>query len=108
MSTRLKVMGGTRSSLATRLCDSCERGIVRRGASDSDEEVHCIITRKQVVTRVVECSRYVDASKPSLWDMRQIAWVLQTDSRRQKIGFMKAREWEQKFSGEELLPPHLE
>jgi len=36
--------------------------------------------------------------------MRQIAWVLQTDSKRQKIGFLRAKEWERKHEDEELLP----
>ena len=108
MSTRLKVLSGTRSSHAPRLCDSCQSGVVRRGASESDEEVYCTITKRKTTMRVIECSRYVNCSQPSLWDMRQIAWVLQTDSKRQKIGFLRAKEWERKHEDEELLPTHLE
>lgn len=108
MSTRLKVLGGTRSLDAPRLCDSCQSGVVLRGASDSDELIHCTVMERDVKTRVVECSRYIDRSRPSLWDMRQIAWVLQTDSKRQKIGFLRAKEWERKHENEELLPTHVE
>src|SRR5262245_4442228 len=108
MSTRLKVLSGTRSSHAPRLCDTCDSGVVRKGASDSDEAVYCRITKGELNTRVVECSRYVNRSQPSLWDMRQTAWVLQTDSKRQKIGFLRAKEWERKHEDEELLPSHLE
>ena len=108
MSTRLKILSGTRSSLAPRLCDTCQSGVVRRGAADSDEHVYCLVTGRDVATRVVECNRYVDRHKPSLWDMRQIAWVLRTDSNRQRIGFIRAKEWERKYADEELLPPHLE
>jgi hypothetical protein len=108
MSTRLKVLGGTRSTAAPRLCDTCQSGVVRRGAADSDEHIYCLVTEREVSTRVVECNRYVDRTKPSLWDMRQIAWVLRTDSTRQRIGFIRAKEWERKHEDEELLPPHLE
>ncbi len=108
MSRLLKVFGGTRSPSAPRLCDSCSCGVVRRGASESDENVHCTVTESDVPIRVVECSRYVDRSQPSLWDMRQIAWVLETDSKRQRIGFLPASEWEQKHEDEQLLPSHLE
>jgi hypothetical protein len=108
MSTRVKVLNGTRSLCAPRLCDTCQSGIVRRGPSESNEEIYCTLMKRNVEMRVVECSRYVDRSRPSLWDMRQIASVLQTDSKRQKIGFLRAKEWERKFEDEELLPNHLD
>jgi len=108
MSTRLKVLSGTRSAHAPRLCDTCRSGVVRRGAAESNEEIYCTLIERKVTMRVIECSRYVDRSRPSLWDMREIAWVLQTDSKRQKIGFLRAKEWERKHEDEELLPSHLE
>ena len=40
--------------------------------------------------------------------MKEIAWVLQTDSRRERIGFLKAKEWERKHDGEDLLPGYYE
>lgn len=107
MSTRIRVLNGTRSLHAPRLCDTCQNGVVTRGSSESDEKVHCMVLRHRVTQRIVECNQYVDRSQPSLWDMRQIAWVLQTDAKRQKIGFLRAKEWEQKHEDEELLPTHL-
>jgi len=107
MSTLLKVVRGTRSAELPRLCDSCSSGIVRRGPSESDEHVHCTVTERDVTMRVVECTRYVDRTQPSLWDMREIAWILQTDSKRQRIGFLRAKEWARKHEDEELLPGHL-
>jgi len=70
------------------MCDSCQSGVVRKGASESDEHIFCTHINCGVEIRVVECNQYQDRSQPSLWDMRQIAWVLQTDSKRQRIGFM--------------------
>ncbi len=107
MSTRLKVLNGTRSSSAHRLCDSCHSGVVRRGAADSDEHVYCTIIEREVRRPVVECNRYVDRTTPSLWEMRQIAWVLRTDAKRQKIGFLRADEWQREHEGEDLLPEFL-
>jgi hypothetical protein len=65
-----------------------------------------MLTKRALDMRVVECSRYGNRSEPSLYDMRQIAWVLQTDSRRQKIGFIRAKQWERKYEDEELIPGH--
>jgi hypothetical protein len=62
MSTRLKVPGGTRSFGAPRLCDTCQTGVVRRDAPDSDEEIFCTITQHRLARAVVECNRYVDRS----------------------------------------------
>lgn len=108
MSTHLKVLRGTRSSNAARLCDTCQSGLVRKGAAESDEHVYCTITEREVRNWVVECNRYVNRSQPSLWAMKQIAWVLRTDSKRQAIGFVPAKEWERKHADEDLLPPHLD
>ncbi len=108
MSTRLKIMRGTRSSHAPRLCDTCQCGLVRRGASESDEHIHCTVTEREVRTRVVECNRYIDRTRATLWDMQQIAWVLRTDSKHQAIGFVRAKEWQRRHEDEELLPPGLE
>lgn len=108
MGTKLKIMNGTRSSSIPRLCDTCQSGLVRKGAAESDERIYCLITERDVETRVVECNRYVDRAQPSLWEMKQIAWVLNTESKREAIGFVRAREWERKHQDEELLPPHLD
>ena len=106
MSTQLKILSGTRSAHAPRLCDTCNSGVVRRGAAESDEQIYCTIIQREVRNRVVECNRYIDRTQPSLWDLRQIAWVLDTD-KRQRIGFVRVQEWEQQHEDEDLLPSHL-
>jgi len=58
--------------------------------------------------RVTECNRYADRSKPSLRAMQEIAWVLQSDSKRQKIGFVSAKEWRKLNENENLVPVHIE
>lgn len=108
MGTRLKVLNGTRSELAPRLCDTCQSGVVRRGAAESDEHIYCSFIRREVKMRVVECNVYSDRLQPSLWDLKQIAWVLDTDSKRTQIGFLRAHEWEKQHENEELIPSYLD
>ena len=89
---------------APRLCDSCSEGVVMRGPADSEETVYCSVLRKSVQMQVTECNRYVDRAQPALWAMKEIAWVLEADSRRQKIGFITAKEWRKLNGNEELVP----
>lgn len=102
--TKIKVFQGTRSVDAPRLCDTCSNGIVLRGPADSEELVYCSEMQQPVPMRVTECNRYIDRTRPPLWAMKEIAWVLQADSRRQKIGFVSAKEWRKLNNDEELVP----
>ena len=102
--TQIKVFQGTRSADAPRLCDSCSNGIVLRGPAESEEFVYCSEMQKPVPMRVIECNRYVDRTHPPLWAMKEIAWVLQADSKKQKIGFVSAKDWRKLNLDEEIVP----
>jgi len=106
--TTIKVFQGTRSVDAPRLCDSCSTGVVMRGPAESEEYVHCALMEKPVRMRVTECNRHIDRTQPSLWAMKEIAWVLQSDSKRQKIGFVTAKEWRKLNEDENLVPLQFE
>ena len=106
--TKIKVFHGTRSVDAPRLCDSCESGLISRGAADSEEFVFCMRMNRRVSARVTECNQYVDRTQPPLWALKELAWVLQVDSKRQKIGFLSARKWRRLNEDEELVPGHVE
>ena len=101
---KFKVFHGTRSADARRLCDSCNQGVVLRGPADSEEIVYCSLLEKQIPMRVTECSRYTDRAHEPLWALQEIAWVLHIDSKRQKIGFMSAKEWQRQNESENLVP----
>ena len=103
-----KVFQGTRSVDAPRLCDSCSNGVVLRGPADSEEYVYCSLVEKPIGIRVTECNRYSDRSHAPLWAMKEIAWVLEADSKRQKIGFITAKEWRKLNQNEDLVPGRLE
>jgi len=104
LSPLVKIQRGTRSD-GDRLCDTCHSATIIRGAADSDETVYCLqINQRVVPTRVVECSRYQDKSKPTLWDMEQIAWVLVTKGAGKQIGFMSAQQWRENHPTATLMP----
>jgi hypothetical protein len=102
-----KVFQGTRSVDAPRLCDSCSNGVVLRGSADSEEYVYCSLVEKPIGIRVTECNRYMDRAQALLWAMKEIAWVLQMDPRRQKIGFLSAKEWQRLNEDQSVVPSHL-
>jgi len=106
--TKIKVIQGTRSMGAPRLCDSCANGVVTRGPADSEEFVYCSLMDRRIEMQVTECNRYVDRAQPALWAMKEIAWVLEADSKRQKIGFVSAKEWRKLNKNEELVPGQVE
>ena len=106
--TTIKIFQGTRSSESARLCDSCSNGVVMRGEAESEERVYCMLMERRLEMRVTECNRYLDRSQPPLWAMKEIAWVLQSDTKRQKIGFVTAKEWRQRNENENLVPQQFE
>ncbi len=104
---KINVFEGTRSD-APRLCDSCSNGVVLRGPAKSEEYVYCSLVEKPIVMRVTECNRYANRAQAPLWALKEIAWVLHTDSKRQKIGFLRAKEWQQQHDGEDLVPGRID
>lgn len=41
---------------------------------------------------VTSCTDYLHRQHPSLWHMEDIAWVLRTDTKRNTIGFVRAKD----------------
>lgn len=88
----IKVMKGTRPS-GKRLCDTCQSSVITRGEESGSEAVYCRETESKVWLNVVECNRHEEDGRPSLYHLEKIAWVLDIDRKRQRIGFMNAAEW---------------
>ena len=103
----IKVFHGTRSVDAPRLCDSCENGLITRGAADSEERVFCLRMKQRLTMRVTECNQFEDRGQPQLWALKEIAWILHVDSKRKPIGFLPAREWLEQNDDEDVLPGYL-
>jgi hypothetical protein len=91
---RLKIHGGTASDGEASLCTTCRSATIIRGARLSNEIISCgkRMVRDEITFRVTSCTGYSDRRSASLYDMEDIAWVLRSDARTKKIGFVRARD----------------
>lgn len=104
---QLKIFKSSPSD-SKRLCETCSNSVIMRGAAASEEIVHCHAMGSAVAIRVVDCNRYCEGGRPSLWDMRQIAWVLDIDNKRQRIGFLRAAEWRRANDDQDVLGGYID
>lgn len=86
------------------LCESCDAGIVTE-AADNVVRAWCGQrgTPIRVPNMIEKCSSYKQKGEPSLYDLKEIAWMLITDKKGNKIGFKRLSEI-RKEGGEE---PHV-
>jgi hypothetical protein len=92
---RLKIQGGTAQDGDPPLCHTCRYATIIRGPGLQDRIVECgrlSTGPTRIPFPVTSCSAYSDRRQPSLYDMEDIAWVLRTDARKTRIGFVRARE----------------
>lgn len=75
-----------------------------RGATDNEEQIFCTAMRREIHTRVIECSGYEERNRTTLTDLTKIAWILRTDSNRQPVGFVRASDWRKKHENEPVVP----
>ncbi len=92
---RFKISQGTATGLDTPLCHTCRRATIVRGPQLGHEIVSCdrlSAPHDRITFPVVSCTGYSDRSLTSLRDMEEIAWVLRSDTKRNRIGFVHARD----------------
>lgn len=62
------------------LCASCCHAIIRRGVQSSHDSTHCKALSYDhplpIEHKVTECNRYDDGKAPSLYEMKNIAWLI--------------------------------
>lgn len=88
---RIKVLGGTADLSSPALCHSCRKATIIKGESYKHEVVICGALNHpgdRITFKVTSCSVYDNKNSVSLYEMRQIAWVLQTDEKKRQIGFV--------------------
>ena len=87
------------------LCETCSRAHIARGFGEGEVLVICQATSPEhrVLYRVRECSNYVDLHRETLYEMRQIAWVLMPREGKRKAGFVPARDEEAEAEIELIL-----
>jgi hypothetical protein len=89
---RINVRGGTVRETDPPLCLTCRFAKVAHGTSSRDSIVYCSQLESRVTFKVTSCSAYADCAHPSLWHMEDIAWILRTDAKRNRIGFVRAKD----------------
>lgn len=89
---RLKIQGGTARHDEPALCVSCRFAKVVRGQRAQDEIVHCSQVESRITFKVTACSEYQHRQLPSLWHMEDVAWILRTDPKNKRVGFVRASE----------------
>jgi hypothetical protein len=78
------------------LCETCSQGHIARGYCASEVLVICRATSPEhrVRYRIRACSSYIESNRESLYDMKQIAWVLAPREGKRKAGFIPAAKLE--------------
>ena len=96
---RVKIHGGTADHGAPSLCLSCRWATIIRGPRLSNEIIECdqlSYMGRRVTFPVVKCSSYSDRRLASVREMEEIAWILRSDPHRNKVGFVRSSELEDK------------
>ena len=91
----LRVQNGTVSSRGN-LCLSCRCCQRRVSAINGREEIRCDALQNSPVVRgpVAQCNRYLQQGSLTLYEMRDIAWVI--EARGKQIGFLSPEELERR------------
>lgn len=91
----IKIQGGTVQNGQSSLWQPCRHATVVRGSRLHDEIVECAVLRYshgRIVFPVTSCTDYVNRQHPGLHEMEDAAWILRTDARRTRIGFVPAKD----------------
>lgn len=83
-----KVEGGTAREDGPPLCGSCHYASIAKGAAINEVVMSCSQFRRTPRFPVRACTAYLNKSHPTLHALAGIAWVLRTDPKREKIGFV--------------------
>lgn len=95
----IKIQGGTARACDPPLCHTCRRATIARGPRLRDEIVECSVLETRITFPVTFCTNYIDRQNAGLHEMEEIAWILRTDPKRNRIGFVEARKvpWRERF-----------
>lgn len=89
------------------LCATC-RNALRMTDDRGDVRTICHVSNPIWITRcVVRCSDYDEVGRMQLYEMKAVAWRLETDKKTRKIGFVPPSEWRKGlYSGKYDSNPH--
>jgi hypothetical protein len=104
MQMDVRIKNGTPSQ-GQSLCETCSRAHIARGFGEGEVLVICQATSPEhrVRYRIRECSNFLEIRRESLYDMKQIAWVLMPREGKRKAGFAPAQDQETETEIELIL-----
>ncbi|MGH9560590.1 MAG: hypothetical protein ACRD3S_03965 [Terracidiphilus sp.] len=72
------------------LCDSCCNAHIAKGYRLNEKVVVCTVTSPalRVRFRVRECTSYTDKNRQSLYEMKEMAWILAPRGPKRRAGFV--------------------
>ncbi len=105
MPGKIRVVGGTRSSTSKSLCDDCALATRITGMTEQQKIVKCAEIGQVIRFNVEDCSSYQQFGAPSLFDMKQMAVII--DIKGNQVGFYSAAKWRDKQK-EVKLPEEYE
>jgi hypothetical protein len=76
----------------TGLCGSCRHATLAE-TRNGKLLIRCDWFSRPIDEPIAVCSKHSDRRLPSLSDMRNTAWILQTDDRKRAIGFISNQQW---------------
>jgi hypothetical protein len=74
------------------LCGSCRHATLAETTSGK-LLMRCDWFNQNILEPIVACSKHSDRRQPGLSDMRNTAWILQTDDKKKIIGFISNQQW---------------
>ena len=88
---KIKIRGGTAREDDASLCLTCKWSTIVRGQRLRDEIVRCGQLDQPITFHVTSCTRFVDRQHPAIHEMEEMAWILRTDAKRNRVGFVQAK-----------------
>jgi len=79
-------------NFSANLCETCKYSSIVKGCRYKDQIIYCNEMGKDILFPVNECSSYATKNAQSLYEMKQVAWILTTKGKGKEIGFVKRRE----------------
>ena len=85
---KVYVKNGTPANAGS-LCENCALGFIARGYGETELMVICKATYpvQRIGFAVRTCTGYVERNKPAIWEMEEIARVLDPVALKRDIGF---------------------
>lgn len=88
---KIRIHGGTAREDEAALCLSCRYASVVSGTTARHQIIRCSRVDTTIAFKVTSCTEYLNRQHPSLYHMEDIAWVLRTDARRNRMGFTPSK-----------------